>query len=155
MAVVAFRIVRKENPQAVLDVMPGATIRKPWEKCLLFGWRIALTVGQAISIAMTVVLPAPVARIGTTVSASIIGIAAGCHAGCGWQEIVDASRLDAANLFDDEEGRRGGLIPSDNGATAQTLELCGKFSSASRKSTCIRNRVSNIAMGYLFEELIR
>ena len=34
-----------------------------------------------------------------------------CHAGCGWQEIVDALRIDAADLFDDEEGRRGGLTP--------------------------------------------
>src|SRR3984893_9310255 len=42
-----------------------------------------------------------------------------CHAGCGWQEIVDALRIDAADLFDGEEGRRGGLIPSDDRATAQ------------------------------------
>jgi hypothetical protein len=42
-----------------------------------------------------------------------------CHAGCGWQAIVDALRIDAADLFDGEEGRRGGLIPSDNRATAQ------------------------------------
>ena len=41
--------------------MPGVTIRKPREKGLLLGWRTALTVCQAISIAMTVVLPAPVA----------------------------------------------------------------------------------------------
>jgi hypothetical protein len=37
----------------------------------------------------------------------------------GWQEIVDAWRIDAADLFDGEEGRRGGLIPSDDRATAQ------------------------------------
>jgi hypothetical protein len=42
-------------------VMPGATIRKPRVNCLLLGWRTALTVCQAISMAMTVVLPAPVA----------------------------------------------------------------------------------------------
>jgi len=42
-----------------------------------------------------------------------------CHAGCGWQEIVDALRIDAADLFDGEEGRRDGLISSDNRATAQ------------------------------------
>src|SRR3984893_3456331 len=42
-----------------------------------------------------------------------------CHAGCGWQEIVDALHIDAADLFDGEEGRRGGLIPSDDRATAQ------------------------------------
>ena len=41
--------------------MPGVMIRKPREKVLLFGWRTAFTVCQAISIAMTVVLPAPVA----------------------------------------------------------------------------------------------
>ena len=42
-------------------VMPGVTIRKPRLKRLLFGRRTALTVCQAISIAMTVVLPLPVA----------------------------------------------------------------------------------------------
>jgi hypothetical protein len=42
-----------------------------------------------------------------------------CHAGCGWQEIVDTLGLDAADLFDGEQGRRGRLIPSDNCATAQ------------------------------------
>jgi hypothetical protein len=42
-----------------------------------------------------------------------------CHAGCGWQDIIDALRIDTADLFDGEEGRRGGLIPFDNRATAQ------------------------------------
>lgn len=42
-------------------VMPGATTRKPRENCFEFEWRTAFTVCQAISIAMTVVLPAPVA----------------------------------------------------------------------------------------------
>ena len=42
-------------------VMPGATIRKPRENCLLAGRRTAFTVCQAISMAITVVLPAPVA----------------------------------------------------------------------------------------------
>jgi hypothetical protein len=42
-----------------------------------------------------------------------------CHAGCGWQEIVDALGVDAADLFDGEEGRRGRVIPSDNRATVQ------------------------------------
>jgi hypothetical protein len=42
-----------------------------------------------------------------------------CHAGCGWQEIVDALCIDAADLFDGEEGRGGGLTHSDNRATAQ------------------------------------
>jgi hypothetical protein len=46
--------------------MPGAMIRNPREKCLLFGRRAALTVCQAISIAMTVVLPAPVASFRAT-----------------------------------------------------------------------------------------
>ena len=42
-------------------VIPGATIRNPRENCLEVGDRTALTVCQAISMAMTVVLPAPVA----------------------------------------------------------------------------------------------
>lgn len=42
-----------------------------------------------------------------------------CHAGCGWQQIVDALRIDAADLFDVEEGRRGGLFLSHDRATAQ------------------------------------
>ena len=42
-------------------VKPGVTMRKPRVKCLLPGRRTALSVCQAISIAMTVVLPAPVA----------------------------------------------------------------------------------------------
>ena len=42
-------------------VRPGVTTRKPRVKFLLAGWRIALTVCQAISMAMTVVLPVPVA----------------------------------------------------------------------------------------------
>jgi hypothetical protein len=42
-----------------------------------------------------------------------------CHAGCGWQAIIDALGVEAADLFDD--GKRGGgrVIPSDNRATAQ------------------------------------
>src|SRR5699024_12884221 len=43
-------------------VMPGVTTRKPLVNLLLFGLLIAFIVCQAISIAMTVVLPAPVAR---------------------------------------------------------------------------------------------
>ena len=42
-------------------VMPGVTIRNPRENRLEFGERTALTVCQAISIAITVVLPEPVA----------------------------------------------------------------------------------------------
>ena len=41
--------------------MPGVTIRKPRLNRLLVGERTALTVCQAISMAMTVVLPLPVA----------------------------------------------------------------------------------------------
>ena len=37
--------------------IPGATMKKPRENDLLLGWRTALAVCQAISIAMTVVLP--------------------------------------------------------------------------------------------------
>jgi hypothetical protein len=44
-------------------VMPGATIRKPRENVLLLGCRAALTACHAMSIAMTVVLPAPVASL--------------------------------------------------------------------------------------------
>src|SRR5262247_1822034 len=42
-------------------VRPGATIRKPRVNVLLLGRRTALMVCQASSMAMTVVLPAPVA----------------------------------------------------------------------------------------------
>jgi hypothetical protein len=42
-------------------VRPGATIKKPRVNLLLLGWRVAFTVCHAISMAMTVVLPAPVA----------------------------------------------------------------------------------------------
>ena len=40
-------------------VRPGATTKKPRVKCLLPGRRTALIVCHAISMAMTVVLPAP------------------------------------------------------------------------------------------------
>ena len=42
-------------------VMPGVTTRKPRVKRRLLGRRTALIVCQAMSMAMTVVLPAPVA----------------------------------------------------------------------------------------------
>lgn len=42
-----------------------------------------------------------------------------CHAGCGWQDIIGALRIDAADLFNGEEGRRGSRTPSNNCATAQ------------------------------------
>ena len=44
-------------------VRPGATIRNPRVKCLLLGRRTALIVCHAISIAMIVVLPVPVASL--------------------------------------------------------------------------------------------
>ena len=43
--------------------MPGVTTKKPRVKRELFGRRTALIVCQAISIAITVVLPAPVASL--------------------------------------------------------------------------------------------
>ena len=51
-------------------VRPGATTRKPRVKCLLPGRRTALIVCQAMSIAMTVVLPAPVASFSARRSSS-------------------------------------------------------------------------------------
>jgi hypothetical protein len=42
-----------------------------------------------------------------------------CHAGCGWQEIIDKLGMTADDLFDDERRGGGGPIPSDNRATAQ------------------------------------
>src|ERR1700730_6758204 len=42
-----------------------------------------------------------------------------CHAGCGWQAIVDALGADAADLFDDEKRGAGSARPSNNRATAQ------------------------------------
>src|SRR5271157_3860533 len=51
-------------------VMPGATTRKPRENVLLLGWRAALTVCHAMIIAMTVVLPAPVASFSARRSGS-------------------------------------------------------------------------------------
>jgi hypothetical protein len=42
-----------------------------------------------------------------------------CHAGCGWQEIINALGIDASALFDDENMGRGESIRADNRATAQ------------------------------------
>ena len=47
-------------------VIPGATTRKPREKVFELPLRAALIACQAISIAMTVVLPAPVASFSAT-----------------------------------------------------------------------------------------
>ena len=59
--VIAVRVVRLQDPQAVLDREARRNDEKPRVKRLLCGRRTALMVCQAISIAMTVVLPAPVA----------------------------------------------------------------------------------------------
>lgn len=56
-------------------VSPGATIRKPRVNCLLPGWRTALMVCQAMSMAMTVVLPAPVASFSAMRNRSGLDIA--------------------------------------------------------------------------------
>jgi putative DNA primase/helicase len=40
-----------------------------------------------------------------------------CHAGCGWEAIIDALGVDAADLFDDGGGGR--VNPSNNRTTAQ------------------------------------
>src|SRR5215469_9310877 len=42
-----------------------------------------------------------------------------CHAGCGWQEIINALGTDVSALFDDEDRGRGECIHADNRATAQ------------------------------------
>ena len=42
-----------------------------------------------------------------------------CHAGCEWQEIIEALGLDATDLFDEETGGGGGSIPGNNRATVQ------------------------------------
>ena len=51
-------------------VRPGETTRKPRVKCLLPGRRTALTVCHAMSMAMTVVFPAPVANLRANRSSS-------------------------------------------------------------------------------------
>ena len=47
-------------------VIPGVTMRKVRVKRELVGWRTAFTVCQAISMAITIVLPAPVANLSAT-----------------------------------------------------------------------------------------
>ena len=59
--VVAVRVVRLQDAQAVLDGEAGRDDQEAAGEVLAAGRRTALTVCQAISIAMTVVLPAPVA----------------------------------------------------------------------------------------------
>ena len=50
-------------------------MRKPRVKCLLDGRRTALMVCQAMSMAMTVVLPAPVASLSASAMELRIGVA--------------------------------------------------------------------------------
>src|SRR6266480_2628657 len=74
-----------------LMVRPGAQTRKPRVKCLLVDRRTALTVCHAISMAITVVLPAPVASF----SASRInsGLASALdEAGQPTQKIIERRR---------------------------------------------------------------
>ena len=56
-------------------VIPGVVIRKPFVNCRLFGCRTALIVCQAISMAITVVLPVPVAILSATRSNSELACA--------------------------------------------------------------------------------
>jgi hypothetical protein len=42
-----------------------------------------------------------------------------CHAGCRWQEIINALGIEASALFDNEHTGRGDSIRADNRATAQ------------------------------------
>ena len=56
-------------------MMPGVTTRKPRVNCLLCGRLTALTVCQAISIAIRVVLPAPVASFSAGTHELGIGVA--------------------------------------------------------------------------------
>jgi len=51
-------------------VMPGVTTRKPRVNRLDDGWRTALIVCQAMIMAITVVLPAPVASLSARRSSS-------------------------------------------------------------------------------------
>ena len=58
--IIVVRLARLEHTSRSLIVMPGATIRKAREKSF-DSFRAAFTACQAISMAMTVVLPLPVA----------------------------------------------------------------------------------------------
>jgi hypothetical protein len=55
-----------------------------------------------------------------------------CHAGCGWQAIVDALGADAADLFDDEKRGAGSARPSNNHATAQPATALSGTSASPR-----------------------
>ncbi len=54
-------VLRVQHAQAIRIVMPGVTMRNASEKVVEFGRRALFTACQAMIIAMTVVLPAPVA----------------------------------------------------------------------------------------------
>ena len=56
-------------------VMPGVTTKKPRVKRRLWGRRTELTVCQAINIAMTVVLPVPVANLSANRGSGRSGLA--------------------------------------------------------------------------------
>ena len=56
-------------------VMPGVTTKKPRVNRLLWGRRTALMVCQAINIAMTVVLPVPVANLSANLGSGSSGLA--------------------------------------------------------------------------------
>jgi hypothetical protein len=47
-----------------------------------------------------------------------------CHAGCGWQAIIEALGADAADLFDDEKRGAGSARPASaqSGPTGLTLD---------------------------------
>lgn len=66
--VIAVGVVGLRTRNRSLIVKPGAQTRNPRVKCLLAGRRTALTVCQAMSMAMTVVLPAPVASFSASPS---------------------------------------------------------------------------------------
>ena len=61
LAVVVIRVVRQQHPQPVADGDPGRDDRKASENRASCGFASLLSVCQAISIAMTTVLPLPVA----------------------------------------------------------------------------------------------
>jgi|GEM_PF-4113642 len=72
-------------------VRPGVTTRNPRVKLLLVGRRTALMVCQAISMAITVVLPAPVASFkATRISSGLASLLA----------LTRCSRKDLADLPD-------------------------------------------------------
>ena len=76
-------------------VMPGATTRKAFEKRLELGDRTAFSVCQAISMAITVVLPAPVASLKATRARSGLAFEAGAPSG--WSAKLLATAIQSRN----------------------------------------------------------